>query len=263
MTEGTPADRIPHANFYFPQEDALAAWCAARGTHWTVTRPGFIVGANATAPINIVYPLAIYAAVQRELGGRLEFPADVGAWDAIKDLSSARLIGWFAEWAILTEGAADQALNLVDNSPFAYGKFWPVLAGWYGLEYTTPVEDEGAYTVVTLPRSPPPRGFGRAGEVRLTFSFEAWSGRAEVRAAWHRIREREGLDGGLDLFGVGREQVLRDTFRSLDAEVLGSWGRVESMDKARKLGWHGHVQTDEAIKATIERMVEMKMVPPF
>jgi len=32
------------------------------------------------------------------------------------------------------------------------------------------------------------------------------------------------------------------------------------MSKAKKLGWRGHVQTDEGIKNTIERMVDMKMV---
>ncbi len=37
--------------------------------------------------------------------------------------------------------------------------------------------------------------------------------------------------------------------------------RTQTMDKAKKLGWHGHVQTDEAIKQTIDKMAEMKMVP--
>jgi len=32
------------------------------------------------------------------------------------------------------------------------------------------------------------------------------------------------------------------------------------MNKAKKLGCHGHVQTDEGIRDTIEKIVEMKMV---
>ncbi|KAK3652638.1 hypothetical protein LTR56_002003 [Elasticomyces elasticus] len=263
MTEGTPNDRYPHANFYFPQEDALTAWCTKHGSSWNVTRPGFIIGANPTAAINITYPLAIYASVQKELGGKLEFPSDAGAWDAMKDLSTASLIGRFSEWAVLTEEAANEAFNIVDDSPFAYGKFWPTLASWYGLQYATPTDDEEAYTVVTLPASPPPRGFGKAGQVKLTFTFEQWSLKAEVKAAWKRIVERSKLDPALDLFGPGREQLLDDTFRSLDAEMLGSWGRIETMDKAKKLGWHGHVQTDEGIRGTLEKMMELKMVPAF
>lgn len=39
--------------------------------------------------------------------------------------------------------------------------------------------------------------------------------------------------------------------------------RIQTMDKAKKLGWHGHVQTDEGIKAALESMVELKMLPAF
>lgn len=33
------------------------------------------------------------------------------------------------------------------------------------------------------------------------------------------------------------------------------------MDKAKKMGWTGHVQTDEGLKRTIQKMAELKMVP--
>jgi hypothetical protein len=33
------------------------------------------------------------------------------------------------------------------------------------------------------------------------------------------------------------------------------------MDKAKKLGWHGHVRTADGFKDTIEKMAELKMVP--
>lgn len=225
MTEGTALERVPHANFYFPQEDALSAWCAEHGTDWNVTRPGFIVGANATAPINISYPLAIYASVQKELGQRLEFPSDIGAWDAIKDLSTASLIGYFSEWVVLNAATANEAFNIVDNSPFAYGKFWPTLAQWYGLEYGIPEKSESAYTTVTLPNTPPPRGFGPAGNVKFTFTFEQWSKRPDVRTAWKHIMETSSLDAALNPFGPDKEHLLQDIFRTLDAEMLGSWGR--------------------------------------
>lgn len=39
--------------------------------------------------------------------------------------------------------------------------------------------------------------------------------------------------------------------------------RVETMDKARKFGWHGHVQSEEGIKATLEKMAHLRMVPGF
>jgi hypothetical protein len=34
------------------------------------------------------------------------------------------------------------------------------------------------------------------------------------------------------------------------------------MGKSRKLGWHGYVDSHEAIYATINDLAELKMVPP-
>lgn len=223
MTEDKPALRVPHSNFYFPQEDLLSTWAEENNTHWTVTRPGFIIGANKTAPINISYALAIYASIQKELGLRLEFPSDIAAWDINKDLTTASLLGYFSEWAALTPSAADQALNVVDDSPFSYGKFWPILADWYGIGYETPEEDESKYFVVTMPRSPPPRGFGKPGVVKIRFSFEAWAKKEEVKVAWERIQEKEKLRKELDPWRSGESLV--NVFGTLDAEMLGRWSR--------------------------------------
>lgn len=229
MREGTPLTRIPHANFYFSQEDLLSVWCShsqhadINKPSFTITRPGFIIGANSGAAINIAYALGVYASVQKEMNGVLEFPSDVGAWDVNKDLTSARLLAWFSEWAALTEAAAGEALNVVDGSPFSYGEFWPVLAGWYGVPFGIPEIDEGKYTNVAMPMSPPPRGFGPAGVVKIKFSFEEWATRVEVRNAWEAVQEREGLDRAFDPWR-SRENLV-NVFATLDAEMLGSWAR--------------------------------------
>jgi hypothetical protein len=259
MTEDTPSLRVPHENFYFPQEDLLSAWSTTHGTHWTVTRPGFIIGANENAQINLSYALALYAAIQRELGKKLEFPANLDAWDVNKDNTYAGIIGYFSEWAVLTEGAADQAFNIVDDSPFSYGRFWPKLAGWFGIESSIPEPDESKYTVITMPRSPAPRGFGPAGKVSITWSFSEWAEREEVKAAWEKLQGREGLRKDLDPWRSWEK--MQEVWGTLDAEILGGWGRTQTMYKAKKLGWHGHVQTDEGMKDTIDKMVRMKMVP--
>ncbi|KAH7348561.1 hypothetical protein BKA65DRAFT_398059 [Rhexocercosporidium sp. MPI-PUGE-AT-0058] len=259
MTEDTPALRVPHSNFYFPQEDLLSTWAKENKTHWTVTRPGFIIGASESAQINISYALAIYASVQKELNLKLEFPSDIGAWDINKDLTTASLLGYFSEWAALTPSAADEALNIVDDSPFSYGRFWPILASWYGIAYETPVEDESKYFVVTMPRSPPPRGFGKPGEVKINFSFEAWAKKQEIKTAWEKIQKREGLRKELDPWKSSESLVA--VFGALDADLLGNWARTQTMDKAKKMGWTGHVQTDEGLKRTIIKMAELRMVP--
>jgi len=94
-------------NSYFPQEDFLWEWSRANKTHWNVTRPGFIIGAVREAAMNIAYGLAIFASMQKELGRDLPFPGEIAAWDVEKNLSSAKLIAYYAEWTVLSDGAAD------------------------------------------------------------------------------------------------------------------------------------------------------------
>ncbi|KAN0095648.1 hypothetical protein V8E51_016359 [Hyaloscypha variabilis] len=264
QTEGLPSDRVPHSNFYFPQEDLLSEWSTKHNTTWTVTRPGFILGAHPTAFINIAYALALYISISKALGKKeLDFPADIPAWEANRDNTTARLIGYFSEWAVLTEAAANEAFNLVDDSPFSYGRFWPEVAGWYGLSAGRPDSNPENYQTITLGMDPPPRGFGGPGVVKVTFSFEGWASRPEVKEAWEKLREKEGLTGGQDPWAGGKTWLLKDIFGSLDAEILGGWSRTMTMDKAKSLGWHGHVRTGDGFRDTIEKMAELKMVPGF
>jgi hypothetical protein len=209
--------------------------------------------------MSVVYALAVYASIQKELKQSLEWPSDFAAWDANKDLSTSKLIAYHAEWALLTAGAANQALNIVDDSRFAWGGLWPTAAKWYGIDYKTPEEDLSKYNTIILPRSPAPRGFGPAGKVNVTWSFADWAQRKEVKEAWNRIQQREQLDTELNPWR--NEKVLTELFGTFDAEVLGSWTRTESMDKSRKLGWSGFTDTVESINKVIGDLSELKMVP--
>ena len=185
----------------------------------------------------------------------------MGAWDSNKDNTTAKLVGYFSEWVVLNDSTKNDTFNIVDDSPFSYGRFWPEVAGWYGLEAAIPEPDESKYTVLTMGMGPPPRGFGGPGIVKVKLSFEEWSQKPEVKAAWERIQEREGLDKKLNPWGEGRGDVLKNVFSTLDAEMLGGWSRTQTMDKAKALGWHGHVRTADGFKDTIEKMAELKMVP--
>ncbi|OCK82028.1 hypothetical protein K432DRAFT_433754 [Lepidopterella palustris CBS 459.81] len=229
---------LAEPNFYFPQEDFLWKWCRENNTSWSVTRPGFIIGAVRHAAMNLSYGLGVYASVQKELGRPLEFPGDVEAWEAEKHLSAAKLIGYHADL-------------------FTYGKFWPVLAKWYGIEYGVPEVEEGKFQVLEMATRPPPRGFGQAGKVKLSWSFEAWAKRPEVLSAWKSIKDTFGLEELKDPFAN-----VKDVFGLLDGEILGPWGRSISMNKSRKLGWHGFVDTDDGIFDAIQEMAAMKMLPP-
>lgn len=147
-------------NFYYPQEDFLVDWCEEQsGVAWNVIRPSFILGAVPDAAMNLVFPLAAYASVCKHLGRPLEFPGDLEAWERPLDMSSAMLNGYMAEWALLDDGTANEAFNAADGSIFAWGKFWPKLAEYYGVEWKGPELDESAYEVVEMARDTTPRGW--------------------------------------------------------------------------------------------------------
>ncbi len=88
--------------------------------------------------MNSVYPLAVYAAVQKHKGEKLIWPGDVAAWEREVIQSSAWLNSYLSEFLTLHEDAKNQAFNAADACYFTYGRLWLELAGWYGIDYTLP-----------------------------------------------------------------------------------------------------------------------------
>lgn len=68
-------------NFYYPQEDSLAAYCKEAGAQWNVVRPSYIIGAVRDNLLNHMVGFAVYGAVQAHLKQPVSFPGDYLAWD--------------------------------------------------------------------------------------------------------------------------------------------------------------------------------------
>lgn len=144
--------------------------------------------------------------MQKYLGKRLDFPGDLAAWYAPQSLSNAVLNGHQYEWMTLTEGAENQAFNTYDACEFTWGRMWPRLAKWFGMEYTGPVtEDDGKWRLRTM-KVEAPHGQGGRGSFRYRFSFVEWAKDLENINAWkelaarHSLRESEWRDVG-SIFG--------------------------------------------------------------
>ena len=125
-------------NFYYPQEDALSAFCKSNpDTKWNVVRPSYIIGAVRDGMLNHLLGISIYAAVTAHQHQKLLYPGDHAGWDREHCQSSGLLNGYFEEWVVLNEEAGDEAFNIQDGLPFTWGRFWPELAGWYGVEWVS------------------------------------------------------------------------------------------------------------------------------
>lgn len=120
--------------------------------------PSWILGAVKASDMTTFFPLAVYASIQKELGRPLEFPGDSAAFEKIMPMSSGVLNSYLHEWMVLEESARNERFNIVDDSEFTWLKAWPVIAGWFGMEWLPPrEEEEGEYEVAEMPLRP--RGY--------------------------------------------------------------------------------------------------------
>jgi len=110
--------------------------------------------------MNLCLPLAVYAAVCKHLKQPLVFPGDRLAWQSTTMQSSAMLNGYFEEWVVLNGQAENQKFNIVDSSGYSPERFWPKLAGWYGIDWEAPGVYGDVGKLIELPygHDPPPRG---------------------------------------------------------------------------------------------------------
>jgi len=187
--------RIPfEPNLYYAHEDFLREFCPKHGIHYNMSLPSFILGAPQDSTQSLVYPVAVYAAVQKHLGKRLEYPSDLTSWETLQSISSGTLNSYLFEWMVLNENAKDQSINASDNCDFSWGKFWPKLAKYYGIEYIGPdTEKDTQFKEVATPYEPPPRGFGPRAIMKFRFSFVEWAKRSEVTQAWKELAEKHDL----------------------------------------------------------------------
>ncbi|KAL4906358.1 hypothetical protein BDW74DRAFT_177372 [Aspergillus multicolor] len=246
------------SNFYYPQEDALASYCATTGAGWNAVRPSYIIGAVRDGALNHMIGLAIYAAIQAHLNKPLYFPGDYVAWDREFCQSTGLLNAYFEEWAVLTTEAKNNAFNIQDGQSFTWGRFWPLLAEWYGATWAPPEADEAKYRVTNSRYAETPRGYGPTGITRSTFSLQEWSELESVQAAWKELREEHNLV--LDPFTV---QIRAQIFGMTDSAVLGGWALSLSMRKARNMGFLGTVDSYETMKIAVEDLARLKLVPPI
>ena len=141
-------------NFYYTQQDLLLAYCKKHPeVSWNLTFPSWILGLVKGSDMTIFFPLAVYASICRHLNEPLAFPGDAAAWEKSVPISSGVLDSVFHEWLVLVANTTNEAFNIIDDSEFSWGKFWPVLASWFGLKWRAPDED-AKYDEVSMPLIP-------------------------------------------------------------------------------------------------------------
>jgi nucleoside-diphosphate-sugar epimerase len=257
FVESDPQPRHLGPNFYYPQEDKLHEYCKLnQGISWNIIMPGAILGAVSTAQMNMIYSLAVYAAVQAHKKEPLKFPGDWDSWQQELTVSSATLTGYLSEWAILEDDCANQRFNAADGETISWDRILHELARWTGAKGVEgPVEDERAYqTIESAGGEKSPLGQGPPLKMRMSFKFIDWAKDEVNQRAWKDIVDLKngGLNG--DPFAEPDE-----TFGILDAGLMKT--PTLSMSKARILGWSGFVDTSESIYRVVSELEQLGLLP--
>jgi nucleoside-diphosphate-sugar epimerase len=215
--------RLPGANFYYEQLDALIARAVRHGWNWSTLRPHFVCGTAIGSPSNPISTIGAYAAILRELGEPLHFPANEGVWTAAMNVTDVGLLSEAMIWAATEPRCAGEAFNIVNGDTFCWRDVWPLIA----------------------------RQFGMAAAGPKPFSIRDYM--SEKGVLWETIAAREGL----------RTSNVNEVADWAFADVLfgGSWDQTASVVKAHQFGFNGMVDSEEMFDRLFAGYRALKLLP--
>jgi nucleoside-diphosphate-sugar epimerase len=112
-------------NFYWAQENFLRELQPGKPWHWSILRPVLIVGETIGGAMDLIPPLGVYAAMLREQGRALDYPAGAARVSQAVDVDLlARAIAWAGEAA----AARNEAFNVTNGDVFTWENVWPAIA---------------------------------------------------------------------------------------------------------------------------------------
>lgn len=226
-------------NFYFPQEDKLAASQKGKKWSWNVIRPEAIIGSTSKPNgMNEALTLAIYFIICREQGTEAKMPTNQRYWQGTDDVSYAPLIADLTVYVSTHSHCANEAFNVNNGDYFTWRYLWPRLAEYFGAKASSNQE-------FTKPEP-------KEGDLQLDLSLDQWS--KDKRAVWDTICDKQGVSSAKATFDFG-------TFAFQDWVFQRTWSATVSVNKARKFGWTGHVDTYECFLKTFEKFMKHGLIP--
>ena len=140
--------RLPGLNFYYSQEDVLFEMAGKRGFNWSVHRPHTMIGFVVGNLMNMAVTLAVYASICKHTGRPFVFPGSAVQYEAVTDVTDARILAKHLHWAATTPSAANTPFNIVNGDVFRWTWLWRQIADYFGLAvaaypgHPTPLEEQ-------------------------------------------------------------------------------------------------------------------------
>lgn len=215
--------RAKNQNFYFNQEDFLIE--RARGGQWnySTSRPHAFCDPAVDHPRSIGLVIAVYAAIQRELGLPLDFPGSETGFHTLTQFTDLSLLGRSLRWMATEPRCANQGFNVVNGDYPRWSELWPDFAAAFGMKSGSPQN-------IKL-------------EHWIKDKAPVWN--AVVKK--HKLRETDVHQLALWPYG--------------DYQLRPQWDVTSSMDKARKLGFNDTVDTRAMFHRQFENYRAQRVVP--
>ena len=218
--------RLPYQNFYYVQENILYAAAAKADFAWSVHRPHTLIGYALGNAMNMGVTLAVYAALCKETGKGFLFPGTPQQYEAVTDVTDARILARQLVWASTTPAAFNQAFNIVNGDVFRWWRLWATIAAYLGVE------------VAPYPGHPTPLEQQMAGQ----------------DATWDTIVAKHGLQP----YRVG---TLASWWHS-DADLGRELETFTDMTKSREFGFMDLQVTERSFTDLFDRLRAEKIIPP-
>ncbi|KAJ5812216.1 NAD(P)-binding protein [Penicillium riverlandense] len=268
LPDGEGSDSWPPI-FYYEQQRVLADAAVNSQWEWVVTLPEDVLGYARGNFMNEATSIGLYCAVSKALpGSELPFPGSKANYFTFNCWTSANLHAKFCLWAAQAPGAGNHIFNVINGDTESFQNLWPRLAARFGCTIPNPMFPSGGVpdtkgfkdyesSTIRMQNRPPIKA--RASSLGLTsdplvdnsptlflqVDPEKWARRADVKAAWGRLRDKYHLD---------QEAWDKATWDFLVLTMGRDWSCVASMSKARKLGWTGYADTWEELEDTFQKL---------
>ena len=272
-------------NFYYNQQSILHQFCEKHGKEWVVTYPNDVIGFATGNFMNLSAAVALYTLVSKELPGYngLVFPGSPEFYTKFDCFTRSTLHAEFCAWAALEPRAANQAFNVVNGDAESWQNLWPRVAEYFSTSvkpdqfkdaYTSSSSfgsslgkfitsrDESSSSSDLAPEPPITALAEHAGllgtpvlaqsKVEQHIDIVKWSQRSDVKQAWEKIAEREGLD---------KEVFEKATWGFLGFVLGRKFDLVISMSKARECGWTGYRDTWRGLEEVFDELREKGVIP--
>ena len=226
-------------NFYFAQEDALAAAGKDRPWSWNVIRPEAIIGHTFKANgMNSALTCAMYFMVCKELNIEAKMPTNHIYWAGHDCVSDARLVADLTIFVSTNSSCANEAFNSNNGDYFTWKYMWPRLASYFGASSTS-----DQVFAEPLPST---------GALQQEVCLAEWA--KDKRGIWDGICDRAGMPDAKGTWDAG-------TWAFQDWVFQRTWSGTLSLNKARKFGWTGHIDSFESFIDAFKSFQVLGQIP--